>query len=120
MRSFAALDACRKVTGRRIGGVFVILGTIKVKPDHLDGIPRTTCARHAGKEPAGTGMRPLRRAAGRDDPHTVCLYEVFRREADLEVHHAQDYYREWMAMSRDWRDPARYHRRVLTLINPEP
>jgi autoinducer 2-degrading protein len=98
--------------------VFVVLGTISVKADHLDDFLHHVRA-HAARSRHEPGCLRYDVLQDRDDPHTVCLYEVFRTEADLELHHGQDYYREWMAMSRDWRDPARYNRRVLTLINPE-
>ena len=52
----------------------------------------------------------------RDDPLTICLYEVFRSEADLDFHRAQDYYKRWMELSRDWRDRSSYSRRVLDAI----
>jgi (4S)-4-hydroxy-5-phosphonooxypentane-2,3-dione isomerase len=53
-----------------------------------------------------------------DDPSTICLYEVFRTEEDLAIHRAQAYYKRWMEISREWRDPSGGSRRVLRNIHP--
>lgn len=97
--------------------MYAILGTIKVKAEHLDAFVRHVvdhAARSLG-EPGCVRYDVLQDAG---DPLTICLYEVFRSEADLEVHHEQDYYREWMALSRDWRDRSAYSRRVLRTLHP--
>ncbi|HVL69735.1 MAG TPA: putative quinol monooxygenase [Vicinamibacterales bacterium] len=97
--------------------MYVILGIIKVKPAHLEAFV-THVRQHAARsltEPGCVRYDVLQDAA---DPHTVCLYEVFRSEADLQVHHAQDYYQRWMTLSRDWRDHSTYSRRVLRTLYP--
>ena len=68
---------------------------------------------HIAKQPLKpaleSGRRPLARAQLQDRTH---LRRVTHAGA-LDVHHAQDYYARWMAMSRDWRDRSSYSRRVL-------
>jgi (4S)-4-hydroxy-5-phosphonooxypentane-2,3-dione isomerase len=97
--------------------MFAVLGIIKVKPEFL-AVFIEHVRLHAGKSLAEPGCLRYDVLQDRDDPHTICLYEIFRSEADLEVHHRQEHYREWMAMSADWRDRSNYSRRTLTLIFP--
>lgn len=97
--------------------MYAILGTIKVKAEHLDEFVaevRLHAARSLG-EPGCLRFDVLQDTA---DPQTIVLYEVFRSEADLDTHRGQEYYRCWMAMSRDWRDRADYSRRVLRPLHP--
>lgn len=100
-----------------IDAVYVILGTIKVRPEHLDAFLENvrTHAAHSEREAGCVRFEVLQDA---DDPLTVCLYEVFRSEDDLRVHREQDYYRRWMEMSRNWRDHASHSRRVLRHVYP--
>jgi autoinducer 2-degrading protein len=97
--------------------VYAILGIIKVKPEHLKEFVDEVRihAAHSVKEPGCLRYDVLQDT---QDPHTICLYEVFRSEADLAVHRTYDYYKRWMAMSRDWRDASSYSRRVLAHIYP--
>lgn len=96
--------------------MYAILGTITVKPQHLEEFLVHVRA-HATASLAEPGCMRYDVLQDREDPYTICLYEVFRSEQDLHVHHSQDYYRRWMSMSRDWRDPSSYSRRVLTVVN---
>ena len=92
--------------------MYVVLGIIKVKSAHLaEFVAHVT--RHAARSLREPGCVRYDVLQDAEDPATICLYEVFLSEADLQVHHAQDYYREWMAVSRDWRDHSAYSRRVL-------
>jgi autoinducer 2-degrading protein len=95
----------------------IVLGTIKVKEEHLESFLENVRVHAAAsaREPGCVRYEVLQDAA---DPTTVCLFEVFRSEADLEVHHGQDHYRRWMSMSRDWRDRSQYARRVLRNVFP--
>lgn len=97
--------------------MYVILGTIKVKGEHLEEFIHHVRqhARHSEQEPGCVRFEVLQDV---EDPQTICLYEAFISEADLEVHRAQDYYKRWMAMSRDWRDRSSYSRRVLRNLHP--
>jgi autoinducer 2-degrading protein len=97
--------------------VYAILGTIRVKPEHLDEFLLHVRA-HAASSLSEPGCMRYDVLQDRNDPSTICLYEVFRSEQDLDVHRAQDYYKHWMAISGDWRDTSSYSRRVLTLLNP--
>ena len=97
--------------------MYVILGTIKVRPEHLNEFLENVRvhAAHSQDEPGCVRFEVLQDVA---DPLTVCLLEVFRTEDDLRVHRDQDYYRRWMDLSRDWRDRSSYSRRVLRSIYP--
>ncbi|MEX2598743.1 MAG: putative quinol monooxygenase [Dehalococcoidia bacterium] len=97
--------------------MYAILGTIKVKPEHLDEFVENVRehARHSVQEPGCLRYDVLQ---DRDDPLTVVLYEVFRGEADLDAHRQHGYYQRWMEMSKDWRDTSSYSRRVLDHIHP--
>ena len=97
--------------------MYAILGIIKVKPEHLDDFVEQVRihARNSAREPGCLRYDVLQ---DRNDPHTICLYEVFRTEADLQAHKEHDYYKQWMALSRDWRDSSSYSRRVLDHIHP--
>jgi quinol monooxygenase YgiN len=97
--------------------VYAILNVIAVKPEHLGEFVEHVRA-HARNSLAEPGCLRYDVLQDRQDPHTICLYEVFRSEADLEVHKQQDYYKRWMAMSRAWRHPAASTRRVLDHIHP--
>ena len=97
--------------------MYVILGTIKVKAEHLPEFIQHVRqhAQHSSREPGCVRFEVLQDVA---DPQTICLYEVFQSEADVEVHRSQEYYKRWMAMSRDWRDSSAYSRRVLRQLHP--
>ena len=98
--------------------MYVILGTIKVRPEHLDEFVEQV-RQHAARSLHEPGCLRFDVLQDTLDPHTICLYEVFRSEADLHSHRQQDYYREWMSRSRDWRDESQYNRRVLRNLHPE-
>jgi autoinducer 2-degrading protein len=95
--------------------VFAILGIVKVKPQHLSEFVDHV-RQHAHNSLREPGCVRFDVLQDRDDPLTICLYEVFHSEADLEFHRGQDYYKRWMEMSRDWRDASTYTRRVLDCI----
>lgn len=97
--------------------MYAILGTIKVKPEHLTAFIRHV-REHAANSRREAGCLRYDVLQDASDPHTICLYEVFRCEADLRVHQSQDYYARWMAMSRDWRDHSGSRRRVLRTLDP--
>lgn len=97
--------------------VYVVLGTITVRPEHLETflLHVREHAEASAREPGCVRYDVLQDTS---DPLTVCLYEVFRSEADLEIHRQQPHYQRWMALSRDWRDHTRYTRRVMRYVHP--
>jgi (4S)-4-hydroxy-5-phosphonooxypentane-2,3-dione isomerase len=95
--------------------MFAILGIIKVKPAHVDAFI-DNIRQHAQRSLTEPGCLRYDVLQDRTDPQTICLYEVFRSEADLDFHHQQDYYKRWMDMSRDWRDSSSYSRRLLECV----
>lgn len=97
--------------------MFAILGIVKVKAEHLDQFVAEV-RRHAERSIGEPGCLRFDVLQDTEDPQTICLYEVFRSEADLETHRAHDYYARWMEISRDWRDRSAYSRRVLRHIHP--
>jgi autoinducer 2-degrading protein len=97
--------------------VYAVLGIIKVKSEHLEEFVQHA-ASHASTSTLEPGCLRFEVLQDRDDPQTICLFEVFRSEADLAVHRQQEYYRRWMDMSKNWRDSSSYSRRVLRPIYP--
>lgn len=97
--------------------MYAILGIITVKREHLDDFVENVAA-HARRSLAEPGCLRFDVLQDSEDPQTICLYEVFRSEADLKTHRQQEYYRRWMDMSHGWRDAAAYSRRVLHHIHP--
>lgn len=98
--------------------MYVILGTIAVREEHL-GQFLTHVREHAEASAREPGCVRYEVLQDTTDPLTVCLLEVFRSEADLEIHRQQPHYQRWMAMSRYWRDHTRYARRVLRNVYPD-
>ena len=97
--------------------MYAILGTIKVKPAHLEEFVEHVRrhAEHSVREPGCLRFDVLQ---DDDDPLTICLYEVFGTEADLVAHRARGYYKHWMEISREWREPSSGGRRILHHIHP--
>ena len=97
--------------------MYVIFGVVKVREEHLEEFIRHV-REHARRSLSEAGCLRFEVLQDESDPQTICLYEAFRSEADLEVHRSQAYYAEWMAMSREWRDTSSYSRRVLRNLYP--
>lgn len=97
--------------------MLAILGIVKVKAEHLDQFVDEV-RRHAERSIGEPGCLRFDVLQDTEDPQTICLYEVFRSEADLETHRSHGYYTRWMEMSRGWRDGSQYSRRVLRHIHP--
>jgi autoinducer 2-degrading protein len=97
--------------------MYAILNIIRVHPEHLAEFVDNV-RRHAQNSLREAGCLRFDVLQDPQDPLTICLYEVFRSEADLDTHREQDYYKRWMAMSRGWRDPLAGSRRVLNHIHP--
>jgi autoinducer 2-degrading protein len=97
--------------------MYTVLGTIRVKPDHLAEFVDEVRI-HAEKSVREPGCLRFDVLQDADDPLTICLYEVFNSEADLDTHRRQDYYRRWMDLSRAWREASAGSRRVLRHLFP--
>lgn len=97
--------------------MYVIFGVIKVRAEHLQEFIEEV-REHARRSRAETGCVRFDVLQDPSSPETICLYEAFRSESDLEVHRSQPYYAHWMALSRDWRDSTAYSRRVLRNLDP--
>ena len=97
--------------------MYTVLNIIKVKPEHLKEFVENV-RNHATSSLGEPGCLRFDVLQDRQDPLTICLYEVFRGELDLEKHRQQDYYKRWIAMSRGWRDISSSTRRVLDYIHP--
>ena len=97
--------------------MYVIVGIIKVREAYLDTFIEHV-REHARRSLGEAGCLRFDVLQDESDPRTICLYEVFRSEADLETHRAQDYYGRWMAVSREWRESTASSRRVLRNLYP--
>lgn len=95
--------------------MYVILNIIKVKQECLDKF-LVGVRVHAHNSSTETGCIRYDVLQDVDDPQTVCLYEVFRDETAFRQHLTYDYYKEWMASSKDWRHTEHRIRHVLDYI----
>lgn len=95
--------------------MFAIFSINRVRREHLDEF-LAGVREHARNSSAEPGCLRYEVLQDRDDPQTVCLYEVFRDEAAFAEHQAADYYKEWMARSRDWRHHEQRIRHVLDYV----
>jgi autoinducer 2-degrading protein len=95
--------------------VYTVLNIIKVKPEHLKDFVENA-RKHAKNSLGEPGCLRFEVLQDTRQLETICLYEVFHSEADLDKHREHDYYKRWMAMSRDWRDASSSSRRVLDRI----
>jgi len=95
--------------------MYVIFNRIKVKDEHLDDFLEgvNIHADHSNKE---TGCVRYEVLQDISDPHMMFLYEVFEDETAFKSHLTHDYYKEWMAISRDWRHSEERIRHVLDFI----
>jgi autoinducer 2-degrading protein len=95
--------------------MYVVLNVIKVKQEHLDRFVEGICehARHSNAEPGCLRYDVLQ---DQDDPHLICLYEVFQNENAFEQHLTYDYYKAWMESSKEWRHSEQRIRHVLDYI----
>lgn len=95
--------------------MYVIFNRIKVKDEHLDDFIEGVKihAIHSNNEPGCMRYDVLQDIS---DPQMVFLYEVFENEEAFKSHLTHDYYKEWMAISRDWRHSEERIRHVLDFI----
>ena len=97
--------------------MYTVFNIIKVKPEHLKDFVENVL-KHAKNSLGEPGCLRFEVLQDTIDLQTICLYEVFRTETDLDKHREQAYYKHWMAISRDWRDASSSSRRVLDRIHP--
>jgi quinol monooxygenase YgiN len=97
--------------------MYAVLGLIKVKREHVSEFVENV-RHHAANSMREPGCLRFDVLQDTDDPQTICLYEVFRSEAELQTHRQQAYYKRWMEISRDWRETSASSRRVLDYIYP--
>ena len=99
--------------------MYAVLNIIKVNPEHLNDFV-VNVRKHAKNSLGEPGCLRYEVLQDTKDPQTICLYEVFRSEADLDKHREHDYYKRWMVMSRDWRDATSSSRLSLTASTETP
>jgi autoinducer 2-degrading protein len=97
--------------------MYAVLNIIKVRQEHLKEFIENV-RNHAKSSVREPGCLRFDVLQDIEDPQTICLYEVFRTESDLETHRRQDYYNHWMTMSHDWREISSSSRRILDHIYP--
>src|SRR5438876_525860 len=97
--------------------MYTVLNIIKVRPEHLKEFIENV-RNHAKNSVDEPGCLRFDVLQDLEDSQTICLYEVFGSQAELETHRKQDYYKRWIAMSRDWREISSSSRRVLHHIYP--
>jgi autoinducer 2-degrading protein len=95
--------------------MYAILNIIRVRQEYLDQF-LDGVRRHAQNSDAEPGCVRYEVLQDVSDPQVVCLYEVFRDEAAFRAHLEYDYYKDWMARSRDWRHSEQRIRHVLDYV----
>ena len=96
--------------------MYVILSVNRIRPEYLDEFV-TNVREHARSSNNEPGCLRYEVLQDTTDPQTVCLYEVFRDETAFAEHQTADYYKRWMASSRDWRYDEQRIRHVLDFIH---
>ena len=95
--------------------MYVIFNIIKVKQENLEqflaGV--TQHARNSSAEPGCVRYEVMQDV---NDPHIVCLYEVFRDEDAFHKHRTYDFYLAWMESSKNCRHSENRIRHVLDYI----
>jgi len=95
--------------------MYVIFSINRVRTEHLDEFLEGVreLARNSSREPGCERYEVLQ---SREDPHIVCLYEVFEDETAYAIHQAADYHQVWLARSRNWRHNEEHIRHVLDYV----
>ena len=97
--------------------MYVVLSINRIRPEHLEEFLEGVRV-HAANSAGEPGCMRYEVLQDTTDPHTVCLYEVFRDEAAFQEHLTYGYYKEWMERSREWRFAEQRVRHVLDYVYP--
>jgi len=95
--------------------MYVVFNIIRVKHEYLEqflaGVYQH--ARNSSAEPGCVRYEVMQDVS---DPQIVCLHEVFVDEAAFRLHLTYDFYKAWMASSKDWRHTENRIRHVLDFV----
>ncbi|MDA0799538.1 MAG: putative quinol monooxygenase [Chloroflexi bacterium] len=95
--------------------MYIVFSTNKIKAEHLDEFLAQVRV-HAANSNAEPGCVRYDVMQDTTDPQTVCLQEVFLNEDAFHAHQANDFYKDWMARSKDWRHAEYRVRHVLDYV----
>jgi quinol monooxygenase YgiN len=95
--------------------MYIVFSTNKIKAEHLDEF-LSQVRIHAANSNAEPGCVRYDVMQDTTDPQTVCLNEVFLNEDAFHAHQANDFYKDWMARSKDWRHAEYRVRHVLDYV----
>ncbi len=95
--------------------MYIVLSTNKIKIEHLDEFLSQVLV-HATNSNAEPGCVRYDVMQDTADPQTICLHEVFTDEAAFLAHQANDFYKDWMERSKDWRHVESRVRHVLDYV----
>jgi len=95
--------------------MYVIFNIIRVKQECLDKFV-VGVREHARNSNAESGCVRYDVLQDKEDPHVICLYEVFQNENAFRKHLTYDYYKAWMERSKEWRHGEQRIRHVLDYI----
>jgi autoinducer 2-degrading protein len=95
--------------------MYIIFSTNKIKAEYLvEFLDQVRIhAANSISEPGCVRYDVMQDTA---DPQIVCLQEVFRDEAAFLAHQANDFYKDWMVRSKDWRHAEYRVRHVLDYV----
>ena len=95
--------------------MYVVFNIIRVKQEHLEQF-LVEVYQHAHNSSAEPGCVRYEVMQDVSDPQIVCLHEVFADEAAFRQHLTYDFYKAWMARSKDWRHSENRIRHVLDFV----
>lgn len=95
--------------------MYVIFNIIRVKQEYLEPF-LAGVTQHAKNSSAEPGCVRYEVMQDKNEPHIVCLYEVFRDEDAFNKHRTYDFYLTWMESSKHWRHSENRIRHVLDYV----
>jgi quinol monooxygenase YgiN len=95
--------------------MYVIFNIIWVKQEYLEPF-LAGVTQHAKNSSAEPGCVRYEVMQDVNEPHIVCLYEVFRDEDAFNKHRTYDFYLTWMESSKHWRHSENRIRHVLDYV----
>jgi quinol monooxygenase YgiN len=89
----------------------------KILPEHLDDYIKNmnVCAEASNKEPGCVRYEVMQ---DEDDPHMMCLFQVFQDADAYQAHQDSAHHVTWVDISKDWRDRSVADRHLMTFITP--
>jgi autoinducer 2-degrading protein len=82
--------------------MYVLMVKVHVKPEHLDAFIESITANAVGSSTQEEGCLRFDIVQYNDDPTRFFFYEIYRSEADLEVHRASPHFQQYAKRSPEF------------------